>query len=51
MICPRCKRPAVGWPLRRGDRCSPKDWANCIRRPEAVGRQIQELEETKQCKP
>lgn len=29
--CPRCKRPQNPWPLERGDRCSPKDWAVCIR--------------------
>lgn len=33
MICPRCKREAVGWPLERGDRCSPPKWAKCIREP------------------
>jgi len=31
--CPRCKRWAIGWPLKRGDRCSPKDWQVCIREP------------------
>ncbi len=34
--CPRCKRPAVGWPLRRPDICSSKDWAHCIRNPETI---------------
>jgi len=33
MICPRCKREAVGWPLVRPDYCSPKDWASCLRNP------------------
>jgi hypothetical protein len=36
MICPRCKREAVGWPLRRADRCSPKDWVRCLREPDNV---------------
>lgn len=35
-ICPRCKRRAVGWPLKRGDKCSPKGWVACIREPEVV---------------
>jgi hypothetical protein len=36
VICPRCKRKAVGWPLRRKDLCSPKHWANCIREPSRI---------------
>lgn len=36
IICPRCKRPVTGWLLKRADVCSPKDWATCIRQPEAV---------------
>ena len=36
MLCPRCKREAVGWPWRRPDVCSPKTWASCIREPEAI---------------
>ena len=32
-VCRRCKREAHGWPVYRGDRCSPKDWAHCIRDP------------------
>jgi len=36
VICPRCKRLAVGWPLKRADICSPKYWRNCIREPESV---------------
>ena len=39
MLCPRCKREAVGWPLRRADVCSPRDWAVCIREPETVEEQ------------
>lgn len=31
--CDRCKRELRPWPLKRGDRCSPKDWAVCIRQP------------------
>jgi hypothetical protein len=31
-ICTRCKRELRPWPLERGDRCSPKRWAHCIRR-------------------
>ena len=31
LICPRCKREVVGWPLRRSDNCSPKHWVTCIR--------------------
>lgn len=34
--CPRCDREAVGWPLERGDRCSPRDWVYCIRQPELI---------------
>ena len=33
VTCPRCKRRAVGWPVLRGDRCSPRDWVDCIRDP------------------
>lgn len=29
--CMVCKRTVNPWPLERGDRCSPKDWASCIR--------------------
>jgi hypothetical protein len=38
ILCPRCKRWTKGWLLMRGDgnRCSPKDWARCIREPEAI---------------
>ena len=36
MTCPRCKREAVGWPLKRPDICSPKGWAYCIRDPEDI---------------
>jgi hypothetical protein len=35
-VCRRCKRVAVGWPLERGDRCSPRSWWRCIRDPEVV---------------
>lgn len=34
-VCPRCNRIAVGWILERGDRCSPREWARCIREPQA----------------
>lgn len=33
VLCPRCNRPMVGWPIKRADICSPKYWANCIRNP------------------
>lgn len=36
VICPRCKRPTSGWPIKRQDRCSPKDWGRCIRQPEDI---------------
>lgn len=36
VICPRCKREAVGWPLKRRDICSPKDWIYCLREPNTV---------------
>jgi len=36
VICPRCKRRAEGWPLRRADICSPKNWVNCIRDPYVI---------------
>jgi hypothetical protein len=45
VVCPRCHRPAVGWPLERGDRCSPPDWANCIRDPATVLAQISQQRE------
>lgn len=35
-VCKRCHRVAVGWPLDRGDRCSPRGWANCLRDPWVV---------------
>jgi hypothetical protein len=30
-VCPHCKRITHGWPLKRPDKCAPKDWAYCIR--------------------
>lgn len=37
LLCDRCGRPVVGWPLKRGgDICSPDQWVNCIREPQAV---------------
>ena len=36
MICPRCKREAVGWLLKRADVCSPKEWAHCLRELDAI---------------
>jgi len=35
-VCRRCQRVAVGWPLERGDRCSPRGWRNCLRDPWTV---------------
>jgi DNA-directed RNA polymerase subunit RPC12/RpoP len=32
-VCPRCGREAHGWPVYRGDRCSPARWVYCIRDP------------------
>lgn len=48
MICPRCKREATGWPLRRADLCSPRDWVNCIRNPEAIITKERERQEKEQ---
>lgn len=36
VICPRCSKPAYGWPLRRGDRCGEKGAVHCLRDPEVV---------------
>jgi len=36
IICPRCKRLAVGWMYERGDRCAPAGWRDCIRDPYAI---------------
>jgi hypothetical protein len=36
IICPRCKREAVGWPLLRVDVCAPKYWVKCLREPETI---------------
>jgi hypothetical protein len=38
VICPRCKREAVGWPLKRADVCSLKSWEVCIREPHEIER-------------
>jgi hypothetical protein len=32
-VCSRCGREAKPWPTDRPNRCSPKDWAHCIRPP------------------
>ena len=34
--CARCARAARGWPLKRGDRCSPRGWVHCMRDPHVV---------------
>jgi hypothetical protein len=36
IICPRCKRPTLGWPLKRPDKCSEKRAVHCMRDPQAV---------------
>jgi len=36
VTCPRCKKPARGWPLERGDWCSVKYAVYCMRDPEIV---------------
>lgn len=36
VICPRCKRVAVGWPLKRGDVCAPKYYTYCLREPSVI---------------
>jgi hypothetical protein len=37
VICPRCRKPALGWPLKLpGDRCRSKDAVACMRDPEVV---------------
>jgi hypothetical protein len=33
-VCPRCRRIATGWPLRRPDICSPSSWVFCTRNPQ-----------------
>ena len=50
MICPRCKREAVGWPLYRGDRCSPEYWVNCIREPEDIQKALDKPKKPKKRK-
>jgi hypothetical protein len=47
-VCPRCKRVATGWSLRRADVCSPKDWAQCIRQMADVEADIARRAEKKQ---
>jgi hypothetical protein len=42
VICPRCGREAKGWPLKRGDRCSPSDWVSCIRDPDLIRQAVPE---------
>jgi hypothetical protein len=40
-ICPRCKRPALGWRWQPGRNiCAPDHWIHCIRDPELVRQQI-----------
>lgn len=36
VTCPRCKREAYGWPLKRADVCAPKEWVHCLRNPETI---------------
>lgn len=38
VICPRCQRPATGWPLRRSrpDSCGDRAAVQCFRDPETV---------------
>ena len=36
VICPRCKRQAKGWDLKRPDVCSPDYWVSCMREPQRV---------------
>ena len=38
VICPRCRRPARGWPLRRPfpDRCGERRAVTCLRDPEVI---------------
>lgn len=38
LLCPRCGRVVTGWPIRRADVCSPKQWVHCIRSREDVQR-------------
>lgn len=40
IVCPRCKREAVGWPLRRLDKCSPQGWVVCLREPSVIGAEV-----------
>ena len=36
-VCDKCGRSVRPWPLKRGARCSPVDWAYCIRNDGAYG--------------
>ena len=40
--CPRCNREAMGWHLRRPDRCSPQGWVFCLREPEVIRLSLRE---------
>lgn len=50
IICPRCKREVMGWPLWRPDLCSPKDWAKCIRNETDVILQLERIEQKRLAK-
>jgi hypothetical protein len=30
-VCSRCGREQHPWPVDRGNKCAPKDWAHCIK--------------------
>jgi len=36
VICPRCSRPALGWHLKRADRCNIPGAVYCMRDPQAI---------------
>jgi hypothetical protein len=36
VVCPRCGRVAVGWPLKRTDDCSIDRYNVCFRNPETI---------------
>ncbi|MGH3188219.1 MAG: hypothetical protein ACRDOL_13295 [Streptosporangiaceae bacterium] len=36
VICPRSKRPSMGWPLRRPNNCGDRQAVSCLRDPEII---------------